>query len=97
MYAYVCVYVCVPVVETGARVSPPPGAPSYALVIYINKKQKRYLCVTTIRRVTPHFALFPRRPRSYPGIRRRAGGITNTQGEARERERHSEHVHERYR
>jgi len=60
-----CVCVCIPVVETGARVSPLPGAPSYALVIYINKKQKRYLCVTTIRRVTPHFALFLRRPRSY--------------------------------
>lgn len=55
------------------------GAASYALVIYINKKQKRYL--TTIHRVTPHFALFPNghvRPKNQT-----PRGITNT---VRERE-----------
>jgi len=85
--------------QARARLSPPPGAPSYALVIYINKKQKRYyLRVTTIRRVTPHFALFVGTAAFVPGNQTWSGGITNTQGEARGgRERHSEHVHERYR
>jgi hypothetical protein len=63
--------------QARARLSPSPGAPSYALVIYINKKQKRYyLRVTTIRRVTPHFALFVGTAAFVkPGIKRGRGGL----------------------